>query len=40
MHNIHWKILIILAALGLSLWSLLSEGVKLGKDLRGGLSLI
>jgi len=40
MQTMHWKLLIIFVAIGLSVWSLLGYGVRLGKDLSGGLSLI
>jgi SecD/SecF fusion protein len=40
MQTMHWKILIIAVAIGLSVWSLLGYGVRLGKDLAGGLSLV
>ena len=39
MQNMHWKLIIILAALLLSVWSIATNGIKRGKDLAGGLSL-
>lgn len=40
MQNMHWKILIIVVALALAVFPLTQHGVRLGKDLAGGLSLI
>jgi SecD/SecF fusion protein len=40
MQNIVWKIVLIVAVLALCTWGLLSKEIRLGKDLRGGVSLI
>ena len=42
MQNLATKIILIVAFLGLCVWSLIppSETIRLGKDLRGGVSLI
>ncbi|MBT8485654.1 MAG: protein translocase subunit SecD, partial [Phycisphaerae bacterium] len=40
MKNIVWKLILIVAILGLCLASILGQQLRLGKDLRGGVSLI
>ncbi|MGI9014826.1 MAG: protein translocase subunit SecD [Phycisphaerales bacterium] len=40
MQNMHWKILIILVAVLLAGYSITRQGIRKGKDLAGGLSLI
>jgi len=39
MQNMHWKLIIILAALGICVWSLVRYDLAFGKDLAGGLSM-
>ncbi len=40
MRSMHWKLLLIFAAIGLSVWSILGYGIRKGNDLSGGLSLV
>ncbi|MHC4991731.1 MAG: protein translocase subunit SecD, partial [Planctomycetota bacterium] len=40
MQNLFWKIVLIVAVLGLCAWGLVAKEIRLGKDLRGGVSLI
>ena len=42
MQNLVWKIILILAILGLCVYAIIppSETIRLGKDLRGGVSLV
>jgi SecD/SecF fusion protein len=39
MQNLHWKLLLIFVILGLAVFAINTQGVRLGKDLQGGLSL-
>ncbi len=40
MQNLVWKLILIILILALCAWSLLVKDIRLGKDLRGGVSLI
>lgn len=40
MHNLQWRILIILVVLAICAWQLVSNGIRWGRDLAGGLSVI